>query len=167
MSAYPRDYFRSLSKNKLEFVRRLSVDEQLARCMLCKESDFLDYELPSDYMELLPFIHIFPCKYTVDVKENVDSYITMSFEYDTAFQENVWKRGEVTFYIFCHKSLIQTDYGCLRQDFMMNRVCEIMLDSRYETWIGKLEFEHMYEVTVDDDVDYVGHAITFRMVEFH
>ncbi len=163
--SYPRDYFRSLSQNKMEFVRRLATDEQLARCILCKDSNFLDYELPPDYSARLPFVNIFPCKYVVDVQESVESYITMTFTYDTAYQENVWKRGEVSFYVFCHKSLIGTDYGCLRQDFMLNRVCEVLLDTRFVTWVGKLEFDSMVEVTVDEDGNYVGNMITFRFTE--
>lgn len=156
-----KDNFLSLSENKIEFARRICSDDDLAKCLLFPDRNFKDCTLPENYAELLAWNHVFPFRYVVDTQETQKSYISMSFEYDSSDKPNIWKIGTVTFYLFCHKNLVRTDYGVLRYDFMLYRISHLMKDSRFKTWYNRLEFVDMGDIIVDEIGNFVGIEVSY------
>ena len=162
--AIQRDTF-FMGAEKEEFLRRIINDDQLAKCLASNEQNYLDLVLTDDIRYSLPYSRIFPCMFTVDTQKETGSFITMRFEYRPGQKPNIWKVARVTFYVFCHKNLIRTDYGVLRTDFMLNRLNAIMNDSEHPSWYTRLQFSGMDDTVIDDVGTYVGSAITYSAPE--
>lgn len=146
---------------------RLCNDEHIAKCLLNLREDFLNVELPDHYASLLAWDSIRPYKFVVGVQEEKKAYICMSFRYDRSkTAANMWKPLTVAFYCFCHREMIKTDYGVLRYDFLANRISELLLDTRSESWVGKMEFDGMEDIVMNDTGEYVGVRIQFKNTEF-
>lgn len=158
------DNFKSLSENKLEFVHRLSQDIELAKCLLSDSQDFKKYTPTDEDLDDLIWKNIYPCQYTVGTLQEVKSFITMRFKYLKS-HSSVYKTGYITFYIFCHKDIVKTDYGILRYDFMLQRVNQLMFNTRNLSWIGKMEFDSMSDILTGNTGDFVGVEITYRNTE--
>lgn len=157
------DNFQTLSKDKMEFIRRIVTDEQLAKCLLSNSTSFLDYEFSEQEINNLVWNQIFPFCYVVDPAQEAKSYITMSFQYN---KSSIWKIGTVTFNLFCHKDIVKTDYGVLRYDFMLQRLQELIHNTKYETWLGKIECIGIRDMLVDDEGKYVGLIAQYKNTEF-
>lgn len=159
------DNFESLSKDRLEIMKRLLEDSDLCKCLASNERDFLEHEVSEEERENLPWNRIYPCKMSIGTQQEAGSYITMSILYDKSEMSQVWKVGRIVFYIFCHKSLIRTDYGVLRTDFMLQRVNRWILNSRGESWLGRMEFAGMDDLLVDENGEFIGIVIEYRNTE--
>lgn len=111
--------------------------------------------------------NIYPCKYVPDVNENAKSFIAMGFQYEPNPASKMhYTTSLVTFYIFCHKNLIETDYGSIRYDYALERVDQIINGSRSREWIGKMEFYGAEDTVMDVKGEYVGITATYRSVDF-
>jgi len=144
-----RNNFETLSENRVEMIKRFAKDEDLAKCLLCNLSNFKDYTLPEDYMLLLNYKNIFPYQKTINAQSDEKSYITMKFRYSRVKGTDIFKVGQIIFYIFCHENLIETDYGILRYDYMLQCIDRLLNDTRNKTWIGKLQFEDMEDIIIN------------------
>lgn len=159
------DNFESLSKDRLEIMRRLIEDEDLCKCLACNDRNFLEYKISDEERERLPWNRIYPCKMIFGTQQEAGSYITMSVLYDKSDMAPIWKVGRIIFYIFCHKSLIRTDYGVLRTDFMLKRINLWIMNSRGEAWLGKMSFAGMDDLLVDENGEFIGYVIEYRNTE--
>ena len=157
--------FRSLSKDKIEFVKRFTEDTELAKCLLSNDPAFKDYSLTEKDKENLLWNNIYPCQYTLDVNEEAKSCITMKFKYKKVSSSNIWKAGYITFFLFCHKTLLETKYGVLRYDYMLEKVNELILNTKNTSWIGKMEFDNMEEIVMDNKGNYIGVMVVYRNTE--
>lgn len=150
------DNFASLAASKTEFMRRLVNDDDLVRSILSTDRDFKNFVITDEARQSIIWNNIFPCSYIVDTIQDTKSFITMAFRYTPSDKPRIWKISNVSFYIFCHKNIVATDYGILRYDFMLQRVDSIMSDSRFESWYNRLEFNGAEDVIMDDKGNYVG-----------
>jgi hypothetical protein len=151
--------------DKNEIIYRLSQDDQLAKCLLSNENNFLNYELKEGDKDNLAWSHIFPYKNVPQIQNTVGSFITMKFK-TSGISGDYFKYGRVTFFAFCHESLVRTPYNDLRYDFMVKRINSWITNARSESWLGKVEFDD------SDDIDFVnpnyaGMYIRYRLVEFN
>lgn len=160
------DNFQTLSKDKIEFVQRIVNDDKLVKCLISNAPNFLEAEITDLDRDELPYTQVFPYRFVASTDEEARSYITMHFAYDA---NSIWKNGVITFYLFCHKTLVQTDYGVLRYDFMLQRLNELLHDTKFsqerKTWLGRLRFIDMQDVNIDDKGDYLGLMVRYTMVE--
>ena len=156
-----RDNFQSLSRGKLEFIEHMLDNDELVKCLVSNAPDFLNHPVTEEERAGLVWNNIFPCLYNVDVAESVKSYVTMGFAYDRDEGSAIFKNGTVTFYIFCHKDLVRTDYGVLRYDFILQRIDQIMNNKRSESWIGRMIFDSAEDIAVDSDGNYVGMLVRY------
>ena len=74
-----------------------------------------------------------------------------------------YKNGSIYFYIITHNSLIRTDYGMLRYDFLANKIDELMNSSR-DIGLGKLPFYDMDDFIVNEN--YIGIYLAYKSTEF-
>ena len=158
------DNFKTLMWDRNEFMTRLSQDLDLAKCLLCNDSDFRKYNPSPKDIESLPFNNIYPCLYTFGTTQETKSMITMGFEYIKGTASNIWKVGTVSFYCFCHKDIVRTVYG-LRYDFMLQRINNLIFDTRNSTWIGKMEFVGMRDIIMEGNSSYVGVMVKYKNTE--
>ena len=81
--------------------------------------------------------------------------------------EKICKTGYITFYIYCHKSLVQTKYLILRYDYLLTRIDTLLsgLRSINNGWMGRLEFAGMDDLTVGNSADFVGVSVTYKNLE--
>lgn len=147
-------------------VRRLAYDENIAKCLLCNKPNFLDYELNEEEVDGLIFSSVYPCDFTLNLQNEAKSYITMRFKYVKPKNSNAFKIGYIAFKIFCHQSLIKTDYARLRYDYLLEQVDRLMNDTRGDGWLGKMNWEGMEDITVDSEKKYVGVQVIYRSVDF-
>ena len=89
----------------------------------------------------------------------------MKFKYKKVSSSNIWKAGYITFFLFCHKTLLETKYGVLRYDYMLEKVNELILNTKNTSWIGKMEFDNMEEIVMDNKGNYIGVMVVYRNTE--
>lgn len=158
--------FEQAALSKEEFITEILEDESLVKCLAHPATDFLskgDVDPGS-----LVYENIFPTKYVPNVNEDAKSYICMGFSYKpTKSDGRYYTFSYVTFYLFCHKSLVRTDYGMTRPDYMLSRIDEFMLGSRGEAWFGRMEFEDGGDEILDQNGNYVGVYARYRSVLLH
>lgn len=160
-----KDNFKTLFWDKIELVRRLAHDEELAKCLLSASEDFKTYIPTESEMEKLPFSSIFPCYYTFETTQEIKSFITMKFKYKKSETAPVWKVGNITLFCFCHKDIVQTKYGVLRYDYMLQRVNDQIFNTTSSNWVGRMEFDEMEDIILDAKGNYVGVMVKYRNTE--
>jgi hypothetical protein len=154
--------FSELSKNKLTILMKLIEDERIVKCLVNNEQNFLDVSLPSDFnVTSLIYNSIYPYKFIPAIETEPKTYITMSFRYKP--DGITFKNGSIYFYIFTHNSLITTDYGMLRYDFLVNKIDEIFNSSR-DIGIGKLPFYEMGDIPINEN--YSGVYLAYQSTEW-
>lgn len=151
------------AENKMDFINRIISDHELAQCLVSTEPNFKNCEPTQEQLAALPWNQVFPCIYTLDTQLEIGSFITMKFRYsvDESSKPYIWKVNRIDFYVFCHKSLIRTDYGVLRYDYMAQRLCTIMNDSYSNSWYNRLELKSMEDIMMDSLGNFVGVKMTF------
>ena len=161
-----KDNFESLSKNKIDFMERLALDDELAKIMINDNPNYKDNNVSETQKYELMNTQIYPRQKVMENVTETKSYITMKFRYKATQSANIFKAAYVTFFIFCHEDLVLTSYMSMRYDDMMKCVNRLLNDTRGEGWLGKLKFETMEEVVMDTQGRYVGVALTYKNTEF-
>lgn len=153
--------FASLSKDRLEVFDRLLSSPDILKAVAYNDTNFLDRELPN--VEEVVYNHIYPHRFIPKTSEEKKSYITISFGNFGAVGA-FFKSGYVTFTVITHQDLFRTDYGCMRVDFIIQKIDELINQSR-GLGIGKTEFSKMDEVSLNPD--YHGMFVTYKVVDFN
>jgi len=153
---------QELSGYKYTIINRLLDSEELCKALFYNDTDFLSKKCLTDPSELV-YRNIYPYRFIPDVKDTKSTYITISFR---KFQlvNNSFKKGLIYLNIFTHRDLFQTDYGCTRIDYLLNKTDELFNQQR-GIGIGKLEYEDMDELVVNEK--YQGAYICYRPVDFN
>ena len=154
--------FSELGANKTAILMKLISNQDIVKCLLNNEMDFLDVQLPIDF-DVISLIHsqIFPYRFIPTIATEAKSFITMKFNYKP--NGRTFKNGSVWFYIIVHNSLLRTSYGTLRYDFLVNKIDEDF-NSCEELGFDKLEFYDMDEFVVNEN--YSGIYIAYKLREF-
>lgn len=161
-----KNNFESLSKNKKDFVMRLALDNDLSKIMINGNKKFKDNVVTEEQKYGLMNTQIIPHPKIMENITETKSYITMKFRYKSTRSANVFMASHITFFIFCHKDIIDTAYMTLRYDEMLQCVNRLLNDTRGEGWVGKLSFDNMEDIVMDSKGIYVGVAVTYKNTEF-
>lgn len=154
--------FAELGTNKLTILMKLIENEDIVKCLINNQQNFLDTSIPSDFnVTSLIYDKIYPYKYIPQIQTVPSTFITMSFNYKP--KGMTFKNGSIYYYIFNHNSLIKTSYGMLRYDFLVNKIDEMMNSSR-ELGLGKLPFYDMGDMQVNEN--YCGAYLAYKTTEF-
>lgn len=141
---------------------KLIDNPNIVKCLVNNESNFLETPLPVDFdSSTLIYSQIFPWRFVPTTQTEANTFITMKFGYKPSGM--VFKNGSIYFYIITHNSLLRTDYGTLRCDYLVNEIDKFFNSSR-DLWIGKLEFYDMDEILVNEN--YSGIYLTYKSTEF-
>ena len=153
--------FKELSEYKNNILIKLISNENLIKALTNNTPDFLDQPLISDTASTI-YSEIWPYRYVPDISDSAKTYLTMAF---TGYRKlgNQYKSGNIFFYVFCHKSLVRTNYGFLRYDYIAGLVDEMFSEER-GFGLGKLEFSSMDDIMINDD--YMGISLGYKIVEF-
>ena len=160
------DNFQSVSKDKIEIASRLVQDDKLVQCLVNNQSDFLNYPVTEEVRDNLIYNQIFPYNTIQGLQQEAKSYITMQFGFDHVKGSNIFKNSKILFYLFCDGSLLRTDYGCLRYDYMLQRVDELFNDTRGSQWFGKMTCASVDDVIIDPEGKYIGVVARYVNTEF-
>jgi len=155
--------FLELSTYKQNIIIAIIANSNIVKAIYNTDSNFIDQSLPSGFdANNLVYQQVFPYRFIPEISEEAKNYLTMSF---TNYKKlgNQYKAGYMYFYVLCHKSLVQTDYGCLRYDYILNELDEMFSEER-GYGLGKLEFNSMDDISFGDD--YVGVSLSYRIVDF-
>jgi hypothetical protein len=159
-----KNNFETLAENRTEILKRLIMDDDLAKCLLNKSEMFKDTTVtPIDKAKLM-YVQVFPFAKTTGTLDSTKSYITMSFKYRKVKGANIFKTASITIYAFCHEDIAKTPYGILRSDYMIQQVDRLLNNTRSEGWIGRLSLDNMSDVIFDNG--YVGLSVTYVDTEF-
>jgi hypothetical protein len=141
---------------------KLIESPEIVKCLVNNQSNFLDIPLPVDFnVTSLIYLNIYPYRFIPDIQTEPKTFITTSFGYRSSGM--TFKFGSVCFYVVCHNSLLRTDYGMLRYDYLINQIDEIFNSSR-NLGIGKLPFYSMDDILVNEN--YSGACIIYKTTEF-
>lgn len=154
--------FNELGKNKTTILLKLIESSEVVKCLINNQPNFLDIPLPENFdSSSCIYDSIYPYRFSPDVKTEAKTYITMSFSYKPDGRK--FKNSSIYFYLFCHNSLIKTDYGSLRYDMLLNYVDKIF-NQFNDLQSSKLQFYDMNEITVNEN--YSGIYIAYKAKEF-
>ena len=159
-----KNNFETLADNRIEFMKRLVLDDDLAKCLLNKSTAFKNTTVTEIEKSNLMHTQVFPFAKTTSTLLDTKAYITMRFKYRKVKGGNVFKVSSVTFYAFCHENIIKTPYMILRPDYMLQQIDRLLNDTRSEGWLGRLSLDSMDDVIFDNG--YVGLSVTYTNTEF-
>lgn len=149
------NYFNTTGISKQKFIMDILADNELVKCLKYPVGNFLS--CPDVEPASLLYENIFPTKFVPNVHEDVRSYICMGFQYSKSKSSNFYYCvSEVTFYMFCHKTIVRTEYGMTRPDFMLAHVDSFMHRRRSNEWLGEIEFVGGGDEILDQNGNYVG-----------
>lgn len=141
---------------------KLIENPNIVKCLVNNEDNFLDIPLPIDFdSSSLVYSQIFPWRFVPKPLDVANTYITMKFGYSP--NGTLFKNGSIYIYIITHNSLLKTDYGTLRYDFLINEIDKVFNGSR-DLGLGKLPFFKMDEVLVNEN--YSGVYLAYKSTEF-
>lgn len=158
--------FQMTALAKEKFILEMLQDEDLVKCLRHPATNFLEKDTgnPADLL----YRNIYPTKYVPEVHEDAKSYICMGFNYaPTKTDGRYYTFSYVSFYMFCHKSIVRTNYGITRPDFMLTRIDDFVLGARGEEWLGRMEFYDGGDEILDQNGNYVGVYSRYRSVLLH
>jgi len=156
--------FSELGTNKTIILMKLIEDENILKCLVNNQTNFLDISLPIDFDPTsLIYSQIYPYKFIPTIETEAKTFITMSFNYRPDRQGMMFKNGSIYFYLITHNSLIRTDYGILRYDYLVNQIDELFNCSR-DMGIGKLPFYDMGDFSINEN--YSGVYLAYKTTEF-
>ena len=154
--------FSELGINKTTILMKLLEREEIVKCLVNNENNFLDVPLPNNFdVTSLVYNSIFPYRFIPSTQTEANTFITMKFNYKP--NGRTFKNGSICFYIISHNSLLRTDYGSLRYDMLINYIDELF-NSSEEIGFDKLEFYDMDEFVVNEN--YSGVYIMYKLKEF-
>jgi len=141
---------------------KLIENPNIVKCLVNNEDNFLDVPLLGDFdVSSLIYNQIFPWRFVPKPLETANTFITMKFSYKP--KGVTFKNSTIFFYIITHNSLLTTDYGTLRCDFLVNEIDKVFNSSR-DLGLGKLEFYDMDEILVNEN--YSGISLAYKSTEF-
>lgn len=154
--------FTELGTNKTTILMKLINNEDIVKCLVNNQPNFLDVPLPVNFdVTSLIYNSIYPYKFIPQIQTSPSTFITMSFYYKP--NGMTYKNGSIYYYIITHNSLIQTSYSSLRYDMLVNYIDEMMNSSR-DIGIGKLPFYDMGDIQVNEN--YCGAYLGYKTTEF-
>jgi hypothetical protein len=153
--------FSELGKNKNEIMTRLLFSEEIAKALTYNGTNFLDQPTPEDSTSLL-YTQIFPYQRVPTTQDTAKTFITMKFGYkpDGMF----YKISTIYFYVITHISLVRTDMGMLRYDYLINQI-DTLFNSQRGIGIGKLPFYAMDDFQINEN--WLGAFIGYKSTEFN
>ena len=143
----------------------LLQNENIIKSLVIEDENFLDIvpnEEQQNYItnpRLLIRNYIYPYKKIFDTATEHKTIISTEFSNFNKQGKN-YRNGFVTFYILTPINLENTIYG-IRYDYIGDEIEEIFNN----TTIGEFNFDSRGDIDVGDR--YIGHYVTFRIVEFH
>ena len=153
--------FAELGVNKTTILMKLIENNDIIKCLINNQPNFLDVPIHADFdATSLVFVNLFPYRYIPTIQTEPKTFITMSFSYKP--DGMTFKNGSIYFYIITHNSLLRTDYGVLRYDFLVNKIDEVFNSSRY-IGVGKLPFYEMGDIPINEN--YSGIYLAYKTTE--
>lgn len=154
--------FAELSEYKNTIIDRLLQSEELTKALKYSENDFLAQPSVDDPSQLI-YKNIFPYRFIPEANILKETFITISFR-KYRLVNSRFKSGYIYLNVFTHRDLFQTVYGCTRVDYLLTKIDELLNQQR-GIGMGKLEFNKMDELTVNDL--YQGTYIRFKSTDFN
>jgi hypothetical protein len=140
-------------------------NENIIKALVVEDKNFLDTTLNDEQQNfvdnplLLMRNYIYPYKKIFDTATEHKPIISMELS-NFKKQSKNYRNGLVTFYILVPIDLEKTTHG-VRYDYIGDELETIFTN----TTIGEFNFESRGDIDVGDR--YIGHYITFRMVDFY
>jgi hypothetical protein len=153
---------KELSQDKVTIMMRIIGSQNICKALYYNDTNFLDQPDIAEPTGLI-YDQIFPYKKVPEVSSDAKSYITMSFNRYRPVG-NRFKAGYVYLYIFVNKNNMRTDYGCLRTDYIVSEIDEL-INQTYGLGIGKVEFNSMDDIIVNQN--YLGMEISYKLCDFN
>jgi hypothetical protein len=156
--------FAELGTIKDTIMKKLVEDECIVRCLISNESNFETASTPVGYdpNDLL-YTQIFPYRFIPDITIEPSTFITMKFSYKPS--GTTFKYGSIYFYVITNRSIVQTDYGMLRYDYLVNRL-DVIFNKNNELGIGAMPFSDMDEFIIDKEGKWLGSYIAYKNIDF-
>lgn len=156
---------REISQYKNTILQRLVENQNICKAVYYQEINYL--EQPEVAIDQVLYNNIFPFPFipTSDSELKIKkTYITLTLSNYQKAGSVQFKAGNIFINAYTHKDLFRTNYNCLRIDYLISEIDE-MLNGDRGIGIGKLEFvglKDSYFAT-----DYLGSTLQYRPVDFN
>lgn len=136
-------------------MKLLCSDQKIVSLLTDKE----EVEIP--YRDLM-YTQLFPYAYNPDVVKTVNSFLCFSLLVPEVY-DKTYKNIEVSFYAFCHQSLIRTKNG-LRPD-LIGEALEDIFNGSLVIGLGRMKLKGMADI--DPVTNYHGILLQYSVLEFN
>ena len=103
--------FAELGQNKLTILMKLIGNEDIVKCLVNNQSNFLDISLPMDFdVTSLIYNSIYPYRFIPQIQTEPKTFITMRFGYKP--NGMTYKNGSIYFYIILPNIYRYNTYLC-------------------------------------------------------
>ena len=157
--------FSDLSKNKIALIQSLLQKDEIVKCLVSTDENFLSYDISDFDRTSLVYKNIFPYAHSPNIEDKPKSMICMSFDYRPYRNGQTFKIGSINYYVITHYSLMSTDEG-LRTDYLIGEIDEEINLSRL-VGISKMLFDGMKDMQIDSKGNWIGTQIKYKSTEFN
>lgn len=153
--------FADLTKNKVKILQELYGSDEIVKCLVCNDDNFLDYDISGLDRTSLVYNHLWPFQFIPEIKTVAKTFITMKSKHRS--DGETYRRNLLYFYAITHKSIISTDYG-LRHDYLIDKIDEIFHKSK-EFNSSRLTFTDMDEYHADSAGNWIVASIGYTSLK--
>lgn len=133
-------YFRELSSYRENILKQLISNPNIVQAVGNNRSDFLTNPDTTIEPSSLLYKNIYPFRYVCDIKTEQATFVTFYFFGNTrgiSTENDSFKYTYVGFDIYCHYDIVRTDEGCLRFDFIVSEIDEMIHNQKLGQSITK------------------------------
>lgn len=146
---------------KRKIMNLLVNDNELARAILIKDSNFKDFDYPTViHKASMENKNIFSYLLIPKLQDTIESYVLMSFNFDYS-KNSIISYVTVTFNILTHIQLQEVDYDFLRLDFIVQKIKEIL--NRNNDFSSKLYLINEVDLPPANE-NYIGSKLVFKTI---
>jgi hypothetical protein len=133
-------YFSELSSYRESILTQLTNNPNIVQAIGNTKSDFLTNPDNTIVPSALLYKYIFPYRFICDEADATATYITFYFYGNTgglSTENDSFKHTYIGFDIYCHYDIIRTDEGCLRFDYIVSQIDEMIHNQKLGESITK------------------------------
>lgn len=166
--------FKEITDYKDTILTNLIKNERLVQAVGNPIADFLSMPNKSINPQELLYTNIFPYRYLCDPDDKQATFITFYIMGSTAGiitkQNKKFKETLIGFDIYCHSSIVRTNEGCLRYDFIATEIDEMLNSKRLSSSITKAKLLNHTDYSIYEGVWHgaqLKYSVIDRIIDCH
>lgn len=160
-------YFRELSSYRESILKQLIGNPNIVQAVGNNRSDFLTNPDTTILPESLLYKNIFPYRYLNDPNDTEKTYITFYIfgsNKGIIADNDAFKNTYIGFDVYSHASLLRTEEGCLRFDFIVAEIDEMIHNQKLGESITKAQLINHTDFSVNEGL-WQGAQLSYSIID--